>query len=36
MLMTKVFFKPTRYIWDFEERVDKQEKKFFAEFKANL
>jgi hypothetical protein len=35
MLMKKVFFKPTRYIWDFDERVDKQEKKFFAEFKAN-
>ena len=35
MLMTKVFFKPTRYIWDFDERVDKQEKKFFEDFKAN-
>lgn len=33
--MTKVFFKPTRYIWDFDERVDKQEKKFFEDFKAN-
>jgi hypothetical protein len=33
--MTKVFFKPTRYIWNFDKRVDKQEKKFFDEFKVN-
>jgi hypothetical protein len=35
MLMKKVFFKPTRYIWNFDERVDKQEKKFFEEFSEN-
>ena len=33
--MTKVFFKPTRYIWNFDKRVDKQEKKFFEEFNSN-
>lgn len=33
--MTKVFFKPTRYIWNFDKRVDKQEKKFFEEFSSN-
>ena len=33
--MTKVFFKPTRYIWNFDYRIDKQEKKFFDEFQAN-
>jgi hypothetical protein len=36
MLMKKVFFKPTRYIWNFDERVEKQEKKFLKEFEANL
>ena len=30
MLMKKVFFNPKRYIlWEFDERVGKQEKKFF-------
>ena len=32
MLMKKVFLKPTRYIWKYDRKVDKQEEKFFKEF----